>query len=201
MTNWNEVIKSIFPIGIPSKCIWTDHEEIIEVLNKLGSFNNSNHMFYPKGGGLDLKGSSESEESNCIEIRTSFNEIISPKSLTFNSFDNDFDNDWAYFRIDLNEINQTDVYNYKTEFDEELTELSPQNYVSREYWDEGEYDEQKLPAEARLIIRRLKGALVIFGKFSPYNQHSSTYDGRHNRFDEIGFRNYIENVINKGWDK
>lgn len=201
MTNWNEVIKSIFPVGSPTTCVWTDHKEIIEVLNKIGSFANTNHMFYPKSGGLDLKGSSTSFESNCIEIKTSFNEVISPISLTFNSFENDDENDWTYFRIDLNEISQTDVYNYDANFQEELTELEPLYYVGREHWDEGEFNDEKLPETARLVIRRLKGALVIFGKLSSYNKHSRTYDGRHNNYDESEFRDYIQSVINKGWDR
>ncbi|WP_306012967.1 MULTISPECIES: hypothetical protein [unclassified Allomuricauda] len=198
MKEWKFILEQVFPNGIPKFCEWTELSEIQKFLNKLGSYDNSNHLFYPSGGGLDLHGTSDSNEKNCIEIKTAGNEIISPKSLTFNSFDN---LDWSYFRIELNEIPQTKVYDYYIEFGEELCELSPLNYVSRSHWDENEYNEEPLPQGARLVERRLKGSLVIFGKLSPYNSHSSTYDGRHNKYSETEFRDYIENVKKNGWDK
>ena len=201
MTHFNNVINTVFPTGIPEVSKWTNHIEIIKLLNTIGSFENSNHLFYPKGGGLDLRGASVSHETNCIEIRTSFNEVISPINVTFNSFENDENNEWAYFRIEINELTKTNVYNNDVGFDEELTELSPLNYVSREHWDENEYNGKSLPTGTRLVIRRLKGSMVIFGKSSPYNKHSSTYDGRHNQYNEDEFRNYIKQVKTKGWDK
>ena len=109
MKEWELVLQNVFPNGIPEFSKWTNHNEIIKVLNKLGSYDNSNHLFYPNGGGLDLEGSSKSYETRCIEIRTGHNEIISPKSLTFHSFPN---LDWSYFRIELNQISQTKTYKY-----------------------------------------------------------------------------------------
>ena len=198
MEEWKIVLESVFPNGIPKYSEWTNHLEIIKVLKKLGSFDNSNHLFYPNGGGLDLHGAKKSNEENCIEIRTSFNEIVSPKLLTFNSFKNI---NWSYFRIELNPIEQTKIYDYDTEFSEELCEIDTLNYISRECWDENEYDEKPLPKKSRLIIRRLKGTLVIFGKQSPYNGHNRTYDGRHNDYSEKEFRSYIETIQINGWDK
>lgn len=198
MKEWLIILQNLFPNGIPQYSIWTNKLEIIKVLNKLGSFDNSNHLFYPDGGGLDLSGSKISNEQNCIEIKTAFNEIISPKSLTFHSFENI---DWSYFRIELNEIPQTSTYDYNVNFSEELCEISPLEYISREHWDEHEYNEEPLPENSRLLQRRLKGTLVVFGKMSPYNAHSSTYDGRHNDYSDSEFREYIETVQINGWDK
>lgn len=198
MKEWEFILQKIFSNGIPEYSKWTNHSEIIKVLNKIGSYDNSNHMFYPGGGGLDLRGSSKSFEKNCIEIKAASTEILSPKSLTFHSFDN---LDWSYFRIDLNEISQSGVYNYELEFDEELCEIGPLNYISRSHWDENEYNGERLPKGSRLVERRLKGSQVIFGKTSPYNSHSSTYDGRHNDYSDEDFKKYIESVKKNGWDK
>lgn len=197
MTEWQLILNEIFPNGIPQFSIWADNNEIIKVLNKLGSFDNSNHLFYPDGGGMDLNGASKSYEKICIEISTGFNEIISPKKLTFHSFAN---LEWSYFRIELNELPQTKVYDYDLVFSEELCELEPLHYVSREYWDMDAYDDEPLPKGTRLIERRLKGSLVIVGKMSNYNAHSSTYDGRHNDYTDEEFRTYIETIQSKGWD-
>jgi serine/threonine-protein kinase len=198
MKEWALILENIFPNGIPEYSKWTNLEQIKKVLNKLGSFDNSNHMFYPEGGGLDLAGSSNSNETNCIEIKTAFNEIISPKSLTFHSFENI---ESSYFRIELNQIPQTKVYDYENEYSEELCEISPLEYISREHWDEHRYDDEPLPPDSRLVMRRLKGTLVIFGKMSAYNSHRSTYDGRHNDYSDEDFRKYIETIQLEGWDK
>ena len=198
MKKWELILQNIFPNGIPEFCKWTNQQEIIKVLSKLGSYDNSNHLFYPDGGGMDLEGASKSYEKNCIEIRTGFNEIISPKSLTFHSFPN---LNWSYFRIELNQITQTKTYDYTVDFGEEVCEIAPLEYIPRGHWDENEYNDEPLPKNSRLLERRLKGNLVIFGKMSPYNSHSSTYDGRHNNYTDDGFRKYIETVQINGWEE
>ena len=200
MKKWHSVLLEIFPSGIPNFCIWTNKEAIINVLKRLGSFKNSNHLFYPDGGGSDLVDSARSFENNCIEIDTGFNEILSPKSLTFHSFD---DLEWSYFRIELNELkayNANNNHNNKAEFYEELCEIAPSKYISREYWDENEYEDKPLPQNARLIARRLQGAIVIFGKSSKYNANNLTYDGRHNMYSDKNFRKYVETIQKKGWE-
>ena len=198
MTEWNLILNEIFPNGIPSFCKWTEKLEIIELLNRLGSFKDSNHLFYADGGGMDLDGATESYEKNCIEINTGTPEILSPKKLTFHSFPN---LEWAYFRIELNQLNQTKVYNYELEFEEELCEIEPLNYIALEHWDLQEYNNEQLPKNARLVKRKLKGSFIIVGKESPYNRRSSTYDGRHYFYNDEEFRIYIETVQRNGWDK
>lgn len=196
MKEWESIIREVFAFGVPKFSEWHKKEEIIRILNKIGSFKNSNHLFYPDGGGMDLEGSSKSHERNCIEINTGFNEILSPKCLTFHSFD---DLEWSYFRIELNEITATKVYDHKLDFTEEVCEIEPLNYISREYWDSNYYEDEPLPKGSRLVERRLKGSLILVGKMSAYNAHSPTYDGRHNKYSDTEFREYIESVQKEGW--
>lgn len=193
---WIDIQNKIFPTGIPKHCEWTRLKDIISVLNAIGSAANSNHMFYPTGGGLDMKSSKISTEDSCIEIFTGLTDILKPKRLLFESFNVPI---WNYFRIETFELEPTGVYEGKDYPSEELTEIITGKYISRSYWDEGEYQGKKLPKTARVLTRHLKGAFVIFAKSSPYNLHSSTYDARHNKMTAEEFRAYIEKVIANGW--
>lgn len=51
---WKEILESIFPLGIPSSAAWTDLRSMSSVLTKIASHPDSNHMFYPTQGGMDL---------------------------------------------------------------------------------------------------------------------------------------------------
>lgn len=194
--SWIDIQNKIFPTDIPKNCEWTNLDDIINVLNVIGSINNSNHMFYPTGGGLDVKSSKKSTESNCIEIFTGLTDILKPKRLLFESFDDPI---WSYFRIETFELEPTGVYKEKDYPSEELTEIETGKYINRSYWDEGEYQGQKLPKTARVLTRHLKGSFVIFAKSSYYNRNSSTYDARHNKMSAEEFRAYIEKTIKNGW--
>ncbi len=194
--SWIDIQNKIFPTDIPKNCEWTNLDDIINVLNVIGSINNSNHMFYPTGGGLDVKSSKKSTESNCIEIFTGLTDILKPKRLLFESFDDPI---WNYFRIETSELEPTGVYKEKDYPSEELTEIETGKYINRSYWDEGEYQGQKLPKTARVLTRHLKGSFVIFAKSSYYNRNSSTYDARHNKMSAEEFRAYIEKTIKNGW--
>lgn len=193
---WIDIQNKIFPTGIPKHCEWTKLEDIISVLNTIGSIDNSNHMFYPTGGGLDVESSKLSTETNCIEIFTGLTDLLKPKRMTFESFSDPI---WNYFRIETYDLEPSGVYKEKDYPSEELTEIETGKYVNRSYWDEGEYQGQKLPKSARVLTRHLKGSFVIFAKSSYYNRNSSTYDARHNKMTSEEFREYIEKVIKNGW--
>jgi hypothetical protein len=193
---WIDIQNKIFPIGIPSQCEWRELEDIVSVLNTIGSVDNSNHMFYPTGGGLDVESSKLSIEINCIEIFAGLTSILKPKRLTFESFKDPI---WNYFRLETEELEPSGVYKEKEYPSEELIEIESGKYFNRSYWDEGEYQGQKLPNTARVLTRHLKGTFVIFAKSSYYNRNSSTYDARHNKMTSEEFRTYIENIINNGW--
>ncbi len=194
--HWIHIQNKIFPTSVPSHASWTDLKDIIKIINLIGEKDNCNHMFYPTGGGLDVKSAKLSSEPNCIEINTGLTDIIKPKELSFESFSNPI---WNYFRIDTFELEPSGVYeNYKYSH-EELTEIKTGLYVPRSHWDEGMYKGKQLPDTARVITRSLRGSFVIFAKASHYNRHSSTYDARHDKMNSKEFRDYIEKVIRDGW--
>jgi len=192
--DWKQIHKEIFGIAIPNHFEWTNIDDIIKVLNIIGSFPNSNHMFFPDGGGLDLQGASNSKEKNAIELLTGISYIVKPKKLVFEHIDNDFE--WNYFRLETGDLKATGVYeSYSDDFQqEELVELSPNHYIKRHYWDVGIYNDEPLPTTARLIVRFFKGSFVIFKKSSIYNANSGTYDGRHEKLGEEGFKKHIKDA-------
>lgn len=106
---WIDIQNKIFPNGIPKHCEWTELEGIISVLNTIGSVKGSNHLFYPTGGGLDIKSSELSSEKNCIEIfcGPGHTEVLKPKRFLFESF---ADPIWNYFRIETSELKPSGVY-------------------------------------------------------------------------------------------
>ena len=191
MKLWEECLQEIFQNGIPTYSYWDKVDKICKVLNSIGSIHTSNHIFYPDGGGLDLLGAKLSNIKNCIEINTGFNEILSPKKLSFHLME---DVELSYFRLELNELQPTGIYKEKIEFSEPLCEINQGKYIDQSCIDSGEYEDEPLPNDARFVTRRLKGIIVIFGKNSKYNKIKSTYDGRHNNFSENDFFEYVSKL-------
>lgn len=192
--DWITIQKEIFPAGIPLRCEWSDREIIVSILKKIGAIENSNHMFFPTGGGLDIENANLAAEKDCIEIDTGgLYDIIKPHRLIFNSFN--ASPQWNYFRLEAAELKPSGVYKYEDESEEELAELEPGRYVSRTYFDQMEYHGEQLPSTARVVTRHLRGAFVIFQKTSIYNRNSRTYDGRHNKMSDEEFRNYIQKQV------
>lgn len=188
--DWEKVISEIFPEGIPQSYCWTDREEIINILNIIGSIHNLNHMFFPTGGGLDLTGSKNSFEKDCIELLTGgLYDLIKPSVLMFEKISENLD--WSYFRIETHQLDPSGVYEKIDGNYEEVTELEPNIYVDRSVWDQNEFKGKPLQKSARVISRFFKGAFVIFKKSSIYNRTSSTYDGRHNKMTAEEFKTYI----------
>lgn len=195
LPKWEILIKSIFKEGVPEQYEWINLPDIISILREIGKSDALNHAFFPSGGGLDFTDAVQSHENGCIELK--FGEltyILKPNKLMFEYFP-EGDYEWAYFRIITDNLPDTGVYENLSFNNEELTELSPLNYVERFVWDANEFAGKPLPSSARVVNRILNGDLVIFNKASLYNAISSTYDGRHSKYGIDGFRTYIESVI------
>lgn len=191
LNTWEGILNNLFNNSIPNYCQWQDIDAIVNILNKLGSVPNSNHMFYPSGGGLDVKGALMSNEKNLIEIKTPYADVLSPKKLTFHKLN---DIEQSYFRIELNEISSLGIGD-SLGYSEQLCELKPAEYVSSRVMEDGEYNGLPLPTSARYVQRLLKGSLVIFSKQSIYNKAGKTYDGRHDKYDEDGFNAYLKKQL------
>lgn len=204
LEQWFEIQTKLFPTAFPKRVIWEKIEDIIKVLKTVSSYDSLNHMFFPGGGGLDLEDVRISTEDNCIELDFQIVDIVKPKRLLFESFD--FDPEWNYFRLELNELKPAIVYEtaegedpYEKRYDHEgVSEIAPGEYANydlvenRDYYNEIGYE---IPDTARHVTRWFRGAFVIFNKRSVYNLTSSTYDGRHNVMSTDEFRDYIQRNV------
>jgi len=202
ISHWAGILQLLFPDGIPKRAAWTDLNAIVNILNIIGAKDNSNHMFMPGGGGLDLERSRLSHEDGCIELECAgLVDIVKPVELSMHYFGPQA-TQWAYFRLETAGLQLSDVYEDISSVRdyEEVTELSPGHYVDRSAWENGFYGydddgrERKLPKDARPVSRYTHGAFVIFPKGSIYNLTSDTYDGRHNKMSATQFHEHISHA-------
>ncbi len=196
LKEWEEKVKSIFPVSIPKKCEWTETEDMINVLNWIGK-PSLNHMLLPNGGGLDLTSSEVAIEGGCIKLFSGNTfDIVKPKRLIFNSLGGDCS--WDYFRLEIEPLDPSGVYDFDTLDREELAYLSDGTYLDRSYWDRGYYDDdygnrKEFTQEDTVVSRYLKeGAFIIVAKTSIYNKIPATYDGRHNKMTDEKFYDYMK---------
>ena len=194
LMEWKERINGMFPISIPQKSEWTNIEDIIRALNWI-SKSSLNHMLLPTGGGLDLTGSEVAIENDCIKLFTgSTFDIVKPKRLIFNSLGGDCS--WDYFRLEIEKLDPSGVYDIDGLDSEELAYLSDGTYLDRAYWDLGYYNDRygnrkEFTQEDNVTTRYLKeGSFIIVAKTSVYNSIPETYDARHNRMTDEEFYRY-----------
>ena len=191
---WGAALGSIFPDGIPASAKWTDLASIASVLNKVGTKPDSNHMFFPTGGGLDLDGASVlEEEPDNLALKTGerVREVVRPTVLLFESFGAEIE--WAYFRLECESFPRTDVYEGSEGKNEEVVLLPGGEYAPRSAWDEDEYRGLRLSKSALLLVRETSGGpIVVFSKGSTYNLGKpDAYSGRHAKVSAEQFRDFI----------
>jgi len=196
---WAEVLSKLFPITIPSRAIWENIDDIVNVLQILGSTPNLNHLFFPDFGGMDLENARRSTEEGCIELDFQLIYIVKPIRLIFESFG--ADSNWNYFRLETGGLQPSGVYPKEQLNDrlrEDLSELYPGQYEDYKFAEHiSDYKElgYDIPEGTRHVARYFEGAFVIFNKRSHYNLDGSTYDGRHNKMTADEFRDYIRRNI------
>ena len=192
---WKDVQNKLFPLGLPSRSIWEDRDDIIFILNQLAPTKDLNHMFLPDGGGLDLLGAKESYEPDCIELDFGSPIILKPKRLIFESFN--YEEEWNYFRLETDKLEPSGYFEKNVDR-EYLTEIEPFVYSDYRCWEYDDINGNPLPEGSRPIDRiTCECSFVIFQNTSQYNKIGSTYDGRHNKVSAEGFRKYIKRGIKK----
>ena len=196
LLQWQDFQKNLFPISLPQHAFWSEIDEIVEILNRLGGIDSLTHMLFPSRGGLDLLGAKLGLEPGTIELVTSESgvEVVMPKRLIFESFGHD--SGWNYFRLETGGLEPMGVVN-PLRNSEHMIEVSPLEYISESDWyGDMEKTERKYPNTVRRINRFTEGVFLIVQKRSLYNRSNTTYDGRHNKMDSEEFRVYILDKVN-----
>lgn len=195
LSDWNFLHEYLFKGTTPDSTSWSKTDDIVKVLNIIGSIPAYNHLFFSDGGGLDFNKTEKAGEKGCIYIYAQgFWNVVKPKRLYFNGFD---DFTWNYFLLELEELSP--IFEGNDASYEYLVEDYPGHYVYVDYPQYGVYDYDKgdkLPEGAKEVYRYLKGKFLIVLKYGPYNSIQTTYDGRHGDCNSDEFRKYIDEIIN-----
>ena len=198
VSDWNFLNNLIFKGEEPISCIWEKTNRIVEILNLICQLPTGNHVLFSQGGGLDMTEASVAAERECICVcfQNTFNCILKPKSLRYDTFNDD--PSWNYLILEADSL--TPVFDVQNDREcEELVEDFPGHYVDASCFQYGVYDYEngkKLPKGARLVERYTKGSFLIVLKSGLYNSIPETYDGRHSKCSHEKFREYIEGIFN-----
>ncbi len=192
--DWDNTLRKVFPKGIPNSCEWTKIEDIVSILNTIGSIDDTNYIFLPSGGVTDIKSAKLSSEIGCIEVYTGTVNILKPKRLTFESFSNSL---WRYFRIETNELPASGVYENNDASFEEVVEVKQGRYIQLQYWDFDDFEGEKFPDTARPLTRHFEGSFLIFAQSSYFNRIHHISDPISNKMNEDEFRNFIKTLNDK----
>lgn len=162
---------------------------------------NKNHAYYPTGGGMDFLSCQMSREQGCLDFmvgeRTAT--VVCPSALTLDYFPQAPEE--SFFFLELAELAPSDVYQTSVGMSEELVELQPGKFVDRGVWDNGFYGhdedgrEMPLSSDARLVVRRFRGGIVLVSKGSLWNNTPKTYDGSYNALGRHGVRQIISTTL------
>lgn len=185
--------------------------ELGDIVRALGPFmgQSLNHTHLPTGGGhvfLDVR---LSDEAGCVELQTSARSwhVVKPKRLTLEVFAEDLRQ--SFLLLELNPLEATEAYDedrgaYDMERgQEEVARLPDGEYIDRSCWDEqttrdDDGNEIRLPDDAILAIRWLRGQLLVVATSSLWNRHTQTYDGIHNNMNIERIKGLIQGWIAQG---
>ncbi|MGX9143480.1 hypothetical protein ACWTU9_07695 [Mesorhizobium sp. 128a] len=195
---WEAAIQSAFGAA-PASAVWTDIYAMIDVLQPFMGFN-LNHAMLPGGGGLGVDAITHSREAGCIRFDTGERSfyLAKPRKLSFEYVDRSPAN--SFFLMELTTLKPTDVYETVRSESEQLVEVDDE-YLDYSIWEHGvlgyEEDGQEisLPDDASVVVRLLRGNVLIVAKASLWNGDTSTYDGRHDHMNAEQVRSIIEQSL------
>lgn len=187
---WATLVNGLFNGSVPTNAEWTAPADIVNVLNAISSA--VNHMFYPDGGGMDIRGArlngkGELEWATDDHGLDSFVHVAVPVKITFwNPGPTDHE---ANFMLEVGALLQEGDYVGHDGYAEELAEFSDGTFAPRSAWDDGQ--------GTRLVIRYVRpGRFAIFGKGSLYNSYRGNgfdaYNAVHN--DVIEFEKAVSEM-------
>ena len=196
ISNWDFLKEYLFHDNGPESCTWKDPVKIKKVLDLLTLLPLYSHIFFPDKGWVRFKKIEIGSEPPSLDLYTSMGIYrVRLGELHFESFQHSF---WNYFLLDAEPVEPV-VGAEVDEFTERVVEDRPGHFVSAVDAIYGVYSYdggEKLPKGSKVLIRCLKGKLLIVLKQGPYNHITQTDDGRHNNCSVEEFRKYIEDLQN-----
>ena len=183
---------------------WTRLDDIERTVTPFLGRNYS-HAHLPTGGGFDFWSVKQSRERGCLEFAYSDRNVIvvKPRGLIIERIDADPAE--SFVLLELDRLDTSGAYNeersgaMREDGVEEVLEIDGR-YYSRDGVDDGYYRdengrERDLPDRWRIVVRFVKGQILIVVKGSIWNGSSKTYSGMHNTMGADEIRGAIEHAI------
>ncbi|GAB3840959.1 hypothetical protein [Hymenobacter jeollabukensis] len=195
---WIKLLDALFPHGLPTRASWDDQAAICAVLNHLGTAAQLHYAFLPTHGGLNLSGAQPNGSTGLTELYLGSQVwICQVANLSFESFGDRNDYQWCYFRIELGALpavpeSQPEGNGYY----QRLTELAPGQYLPPQDFDNRFEEESEYLKSARLVLRYLKGSIVLFKAPSVYDALDHSTSAAHEPLSADAFRNRVELLRN-----
>ncbi len=197
---WSSTLDAM-PKPRPVSATWEGKDNVLMVLAPFATCG-ANHFLLPAGGGMDIASVRQSQEEGCIELVVSKRSVyvVRPKRVTLEHFpDAPLE---TFLLVELGELEPTGIYDALSRPTEEVVEVNGE-YVERYHWDDGTLGEDEngeplpLPANAHLVVRWMRGKIMVVSKGSIWNGISATYDGRHSRMESAEIRRQIAAVLER----
>lgn len=196
---WKTALKTAFGTTPPRSATWSDVDGMINILKPFMA-RNLNHAMLPGGGGLDFHAIERAREPGCVRCDTGEQSFYlgRPRKLAFEYIDRSPAN--SFFLMDLNTLKPSGIYENVQSESEQLMEVD-EEYHDYGIWDRGfmGYDHEDreipIPEEASVVVRLLRGKILIVAKASLWNHETGTYDGRHEHMMAEDIRGIIERSI------
>ena len=228
---WREAIDELFTRVTPNRHSWDDIGSIRRVLNHIavekrcgqGGRINAACKWLPFGGTSEHGGTEAGNEDGAFYLKThQLNRqadfaLVKPVHLNFNlpiAHSGEAAYDWAYFWLELSNLQLSGVYDaetgetYRKTGYEPVCEIEPGNYADIGIWEQGfmGYNEggfeRPLPKSARPVKRILGGSIVFFCKGSDYNLKLNREpdglppeEGLHEQMGEEHFARFIRDSV------
>ncbi len=193
LSEWEFLKKHIFGSYVPMTSVFTDKNEIVDILNLICRMPAANHALFSSRGGLDLVHAELFDEAETILLQFEPIDrcVLKPKELRVEFFD---DSEWNYFLLIADDLPLIDGISNGPNSQRVIRDY-PGHYVDAidEMYGVYDYDTGiSLPANAISVERWNFGRLLVVAKSGPYNQYiPSAYDGRHRKLSPEYFRQYM----------
>ncbi len=205
INQWSDIQHEIFPCGIPVRATWIRVDSIVRILNAISRYSSANHVFYPTGGGMDLKGAKRAKEYECIELDCTRIQLIKPEYLLFESIDAEPRHNYFWLKCKILQPTKFNINGYDntkhqiSDYREAISQLTDGNYIPP-------IDSDSFPSDLNLngskenikcITRWFKGSFLIVRKDSFYYNDFHTYKGLHNSISPNSFKKNMIGSFNR----
>ena len=206
---WVEAMNAVDP-NQQDRVVWTGRSTIARVLEPFMG-QNSNHAHLPTGGGQDFRSVALSREAGCLEFGISERLVYIAKPARLILERIGVAEGETFLLLELDALAPCGVYDVDEDDEDEADEDERRWLrgseevveVGGEYLERGVLDrgylghdargrEIPLPDDTRLVVRWLRGKVLLVAKGSMWNGDPSTYDGRHDRMTSASIRRVIE---------